>query len=145
MPTKRAPSEAPKTTFMLIMKDGTKRKVTVPEDWKVTFGPLMPGSKDASHNSSAATALRFYTGKDRQKAVFTGVESFRDMSIGMEEEVVKTQAETFYKDTPEGKKQFIVEGNVREWQNPDAPKARPNEMALEGLPHPKDFLFKEIK
>lgn len=106
-----------KCTYLLMMKDGTKQKVTVPSHWKVTFGNLTPGNN--GHNASPVS-IRFYDGV-HQKAVFTNLESFRDLSIGIEEEVVKTQAETFYKDTPQGKRQVVMEGTVREWRNPDAP------------------------
>lgn len=112
------------TTYFLSMRDGTKQKITCPTKWKITFGPLVPGSKDGNLNGSGATSLRFYDGT-HQKAVFTGVESFRDMSIGIEVEVEKVQQETFYKDAEDGeKKQVIVEGRTREWINPDAPSTR---------------------
>lgn len=117
---KKAPTRPEMTTYLLTMKDGTRRKVTVPSAWKVTFGPLVPGSKDTTLNSSGATSLRFWD-KANQKAVFVGVESFRDMSIAIEEEVVKRQEETFFKDTPAGRKAVVVEGSVREWRNPDQP------------------------
>lgn len=99
------------------MKDGSEKKVTVPAEWKVTFGALYPG-KEANHSK---TGLRFYSGA-KQHAVFTEVESFRDTNIKIEEKRTKTQQETFYKDTPNGKKSFIVEGKVSEWVDPDAPQ-----------------------
>lgn len=126
-------TEVEMTTYLLLMRDNTKKKVTVPTKWKVTFGPLVPGSKDGGLNSSGATSLRFYDGTN-QKAVFTGVESFRDMSIGIEEEVVKEQEETLFKETPEGRKSFIVQGRVKEWINPDAPRPANSEMDLSRLP-----------
>lgn len=119
MKRKTVSSEA-KTTYLLIMKDGSKQKITCPTKWSITFGPLCPGTKD--FNGSSATSLRFRDGS-HQKAVFTGVESFRDMSIGIEEEINKTQQETFYKHDENGEeKQVIVEGTVKEWINPDAPR-----------------------
>lgn len=118
-----------KTTYLLEMKDGSKKKITVPSEWRVTFGALYPG-KEANHSK---TGLRFYSG-NKQHAVFTEVESFRDMSIQIEEENIKKQQETFYKDTPDGKKSFVVEGTVREWVNPDAPGATSSQEFLKGLP-----------
>src|SRR5580765_5304474 len=88
------------TTYLLIMKDGTKQKITCPTKWTLTFGPLCPGTKD--NNGYNATSLRIRDGQ-HQKAVFTGVESFRDMSMSIETEIVKTQQETFYKDDPKGR------------------------------------------
>ena len=124
MAIKRTKAET-QTTYLLIMKDGTKQKITCPTKWTLTFGPLCPGSKDAGYNGASSTSLRIRDGQ-HQKAVFTGVESFRDMSMGIETEVTKTKQETFYKDDEEtgGKKQVIVEGSIKEWINPDAPNKK---------------------
>lgn len=119
-----------KTTYLLVMKDGSQKKVTVPTAWKVTFGALYPG-KEAN---SGKTGLRFYSSGNKQHAVFTDVEYFRDTSIAIEERVTKTQQETFYKDTTEGKKSYVVEGKVSEWQNPDAPGKTEISPEFKGLP-----------
>lgn len=113
-----------KVTYLLEMRNGDKKKISIPAHWKLTFGPLCPGSKDGGLNSTGATALRLYDGTN-QKAVFTGVESFRDLSIGIEVEVTKSKQETFYKDDPEGgeRKAVVMEASVKEWINPDAPRA----------------------
>lgn len=112
------------TTYLLYMKDGTKRKFTCPSSWKVTFGPLVPGSnKEGNMNGGGATSLHFYADQAHQKAVFTQVESFRDTSMQYEEEVVQTQEEQFYKKDEHGhEKTFVMEGKIRQWVNPDAPK-----------------------
>lgn len=107
--------------YLLQMEDGSQKKVTVPGDWKVTFGPLTPGQK--GEPSHGAKALRFWTGKDRQRAVFTGVASFRDMSIPVEEKITKTQAETYYKGEGDNRKAVNVEVAASEWVNPDEPRA----------------------
>lgn len=120
------------TVYLLIMNDGTKQKITLPSHYILTFGPLAPGSKDTSNNSRSHLSLRIYDGK-QQKAVFTDVSSFRDMSIPIEQETVKSQAETFYKEGESGEKQaVVVEVSRREWVNPDAPKgkAEPSQFAL---------------
>lgn len=104
------------TTYILEMRAGNRKKVTVPSSWKVTFGLFAPGSP----GNAGRSALRFYQGsKENQRAVFMEVESFRDMSIALEDEIVKTQDELLSKDTPEGRKQFIVSASVKEWRNPD--------------------------
>jgi hypothetical protein len=125
MSTKPVKPAAPKenmTTYLLNMKDGTRQKITCPTEWTVTFGPLTPGTKD-SNNGHFGIALRIRDGQ-RQKAVFTGVESFRDMSMAIETEVTKTKEETFYRDEDGEKKQVIVQGAIKEWTNPDAPGVR---------------------
>ena len=104
------------TTYILEMKDGKRKKITVPSSWKVTFGLFAPGAV----GNAGKSALRFYEGsKENQRAVFMEVESFRDMSVPLEEEITKTQDEILSKDTPEGRKQFVVSASVKEWRNPD--------------------------
>ena len=107
-------------TYILNLKDGGRQRVTVPSDWKVSFGALFP-SKDSNNGR---TALRFWEGaKEHQRAVFADVESFRDTSIGIEEERTETHEQGIQADTELGKKTIIVRGQVREWINPDDPKA----------------------
>jgi hypothetical protein len=121
--TKPASPAANMTTYLLLMNDGTRQKITCPTEWTVTFGPLMPGSQNKDYNSHKSIALRIRDGQ-RQKAVFTNVESFRDMSMAIETEVTKTKEETFYRDEDGEKKQVIVQGAIKEWTNPDAPGVR---------------------
>lgn len=118
---RKAPVAPGMKTYILNMKDGTRQKVTVPADWKVTFGALYPG-KD--HNSGRL-GLRFWEGssKDNQRAVIADVESFRDTSIQIEEERVRIHEEGVNAETPLGKKHIIVRGEIKEWVNPDDPKA----------------------
>lgn len=111
-------------TYLLYMKDGSLKKVTVPADWSVTFGALYPGKE----GNMGKTGLRFWKGKV-QKAVFTEVEAFRDTSIKIEERVTTTKQETFYKGDGENQKAVVVEGQVHEWVNPDEPRPQPKEEA----------------
>lgn len=105
------------TTYLLVMRDGTLKKVTVPASWKVTFGALYPG-KDTN---SGKTGLRFYSGQNKQHAVFTEVESFRDMSINIEERVTTTRKETYVKQGDEAGEAVVVDHSAHEWVNPDNP------------------------
>lgn len=63
--------------------------------------------------------LRIYETKEKQRACFVDVVEFRDDSIPVEERVTKSQSQTLYRDTPEGRKQVVVEAQVKEWRNPD--------------------------
>jgi hypothetical protein len=121
--TKPASHQTDMTTYLLLMNDGTRQKITCPTEWTVTFGPLMPGSQNKDYNSHKSIALRVRDGQ-RQKAVFTNVESFRDMSMAIEAEVSKTKEETFFREEDGEKKQVIVQGSIKEWVNPDAPGVR---------------------
>lgn len=60
----------------LIKSSGETRIITIPESWKVTYGPVSPGSKYGDGN-----VLRVYESKEKQRAIFTNVVSFRDLSI----------------------------------------------------------------
>lgn len=119
MSAKKAP--AGEATYVLTMKDGTIKKVTVPADWKVTFGSLVPGSKNHNENSSGTTALRFYAGASQQKACFVGVQEFRESNIGILERVENIQTEQVAKkDANGGVKNFTVQARESKWVNPDA-------------------------
>lgn len=115
---------AEKKTYILNMRDGSRQRITVPAEWKLTFGPICPGSKDGSLNSSGAIALRLWEGaKENQRAAFTGVESFRDASIEIEEERTQVSEQAVRAKTPLGEKDIIMRGEVREWVDPDAPQS----------------------
>lgn len=101
-------------TYILELKDGGFRKVTVPDTWKVTFGPLSPGARGESH-----LALRFYEGKELQRAIFTDVKTFRDASIPISEKVTRSKVMRDRKDAPGGSKDIIYEARVTEWRDPD--------------------------
>lgn len=114
-------------TILMNLKDGTKRKITIPKDWKVTFGTLIPGGKNEV-NPERGLALRVYSGstKEQQHAVFTDVVSFRDTSILIEEEKIETKDQAAYVEVPgEGRQVVNVEAKIRTWVNPDDPKQAP--------------------
>lgn len=116
--TATTPKAPETTTYIVEMRDGSRKKITVPKSWRVTFGLFAPGSA----RNVGKSALRFYEGsKENQRAVFQDVEAFRDMSIVLEEEITKTQDEILTKETPEGRKQFVVQASVKTWRNPDTP------------------------
>lgn len=136
---------ADKRTYILNMRDGTKQKITVPQNWKLTFGPLVPGSKDGSMNSRDALVLRIYEGnKDNQRAVFTGVESWRDtMDLEIQVEQVSKQQKGVRVDI-EGEGEKVIQANmeIRQWVNPDEPRPAKTEFGnidsgMPLLPGPK--------
>ena len=92
MSTKKA--TAAETTTYLIEKGNEKLRITVPKDWKVTFGPIVPGGQRRGYDGSAPNCLRFYESNDKQRAIFTGVTSFRDTSIPVEKLHYKVESTT---------------------------------------------------
>jgi len=63
--------------------------IEIPDDWKMTFGPWSPRNRsdtprtytEGDNQRKPGWILRIYEGKEQQRAVFTNVESFRDLSI----------------------------------------------------------------
>lgn len=108
------------TTYILELRGGNLRKVTVPSNWKVTFGPLVPYTKHGG--GEAHPALRFYESKEKQRAIFTDVVSFRDESIPIQERITKVKQKRHRHATPEGERDVIVEARITEWRNPDDPQ-----------------------
>lgn len=107
-------------TYIIICADGSKRKVTVPEDWKVTFGPACAGeNKSTDHKFKMPMALRFYETKDKQRAIFTDVVSFRDSSIKIEEERIQTQEKHGFMECEGARKATTFQATTKEWVNPD--------------------------
>jgi len=63
--------------YLIKSRDGT-RMITIPASWKITYGTLHPGTKGYGGDGNV---LRIYETKEKQRAIFTGVETFRDLSI----------------------------------------------------------------
>lgn len=127
---------AEKRTYILNMKDGTKQKISIPSGWKLTFGPLVPGSnKEGGLNGGGALVLRIYEGnKDNQRAVFTGVESWRDtQDLSIEVETVQRKQQMAQVDIPgEGRQDVAVQMETRHWVDPDRPVTPRSEFANPG-------------
>ncbi len=108
-------------TYILTLRNGNLRKVTVPATWKTTFGPTVPFErKGGGFNSGESWALRFYEGaKENLRAIFTDVASFYDESIEIMERVTSTQRKVTQRATRQGMKDVLVEARVTEWKRPD--------------------------
>lgn len=127
-------AEAATKVLLLQMRDGTQKRITIPAGWKVTFGPLVPGSKDTAVNGSQATALRLWSGSKNaeiQHAVFTNVESFRDMSISIMEQVEEVRKDTYVKQGDASGEAIHAEVRVKKWINPDQDKPTEKEVELD--------------
>jgi hypothetical protein len=77
--------------YILKTKDGI-RKLTVPAEWKITYGKLHGGREDGKYGGSGeGNVLRIYESKEKQRAVFTGVQEFIDASLGFEKLVTNKE------------------------------------------------------
>lgn len=115
---------ADQKVFILTLKNGNVRKITIPATWKMTFGSLVPYSSDrngARDPNSGGAALRLYEGnKENLRAVMTDVVSIRDASIEMMERRTSVERKAAQKSTSHGMKDVVVEARITEWINPDA-------------------------
>lgn len=133
-------------TLILTLRNGNIRKLTIPNNWKMTFGSVVPHSPGGHSNREAGgVALRLYEGnKENLRAVYTDVVSFQDSSIETLEKRTFTQRKAGVKSTRHGKKDVIVEARVTEWVDPNADNEddEPNEFLpltriddMDGGPH----------
>ena len=122
------------TIYLITHEDKTERKITVPSDWKVTFGPAAKGMyKSGTQNFKVPLALRFYEAETKQRAIFTDVVSFRDLSIETEVKKISTQEKRGFMECDGERKATTFQATTEEWVNPDKIKE------VKALPLVKDF------
>ena len=105
-------------TYILVHDDNTRKKITVPENWKVTFGPAAAGSNrgtNSTNNLKMPMALRFYEDEKHQRAIFTDVKSFMDSRIKIEEEIVSVQEKDGFVECDGVKKRTTFQAKTKEW------------------------------
>lgn len=108
-------------TYILNLKNGNTRKITIPAHWKMTFGSLVPYEIRGNNPDRSAVALRLYEGnKENLRAVMTDVVSIRDADIQLIEKRTSVQRKAAQKSTPQGMKDVVVEARMTEWVDPDA-------------------------
>ena len=114
------------TTYLIEFENGKRQKVTVPSNWKVTFGPAAKGTEHATgRGQKMPLALRFYESDKVQKAIFTDVVGFRDTSIEIQEEVVNVSEKQGYVEYEGKRKKTSFQATTREWVNPDKVDDKP--------------------
>jgi hypothetical protein len=107
-------SDEQQFTTYLIERVGRERlKVTVPSSWKVTYGPvvLTKGGYGQEY------AIRFYESANQQRAIFTGVLSFRDLSIPVQRSVQKVEAKGGRKQDDKDVSTWSSERVEEEWRD----------------------------
>lgn len=107
-------------TYLIEFENGKKQKITVPSNWKVTFGPAAVGVNAEKYSKKMPLALRFYENGEKQRAIFTDVANFRDMSIKIEEERIDVQQKDGYMECEGRRKRVNFQATSRQWVDPDA-------------------------
>lgn len=79
---------------LLVETARDKFKITIPEEWKVTFGKQIGAPRDYEEGRE----LRIYEAETKQRACFTGVKSFRDLSIPIVRLVYEQNGEERWED-----------------------------------------------
>lgn len=87
------------TRTLLVERDFGTFKIEIPSNWKVTCGS--PGG-NRGFDSGGNKELRIYEAENKQRACFTGVRSFRDLSIPYSVLVVSEEGEESWFDDGEG-------------------------------------------
>lgn len=78
MPRRKVATPVATTTYLIVHDNGDAVQFTVPSTYKVTFGPLTPGSVSTYGKGEV---LRFYEADNKQRAIFRNVAYFRDTSL----------------------------------------------------------------
>lgn len=106
-------------TLILEMNKGNDRKVVIPADWTITFGPIGVGAR---HDGNSTHVLRLYedAGKKKLKAVFRNITAFHEEGIDILEKVVRKKNKQFVKKGSKGEQVYAAEVRQTMWRNPYA-------------------------
>lgn len=120
MPTKKT---TPERRDLLVFGEKTF-KISIPGSSKITFGPFSPPTASSKgyggiDPSRAIGTLRIYDGtKDNIIACFTGVRSFRELSLDYQEEVAVEEGARIWKSDEKGYVREEKVSSQRKWIEP---------------------------
>ena len=110
-------------TYEIVTQNAGRFRIEIPESWKVTYGPVI-GSKGYE---GSGNAFRVWESEKQQRALFSNVVAFRDMSLPMLREAVRkygTEDWVYDDGSWTGSRADLVE---RQWVSPDEIKTAPSE------------------
>lgn len=105
-------------TLLITKQNGDEIQVDIPVHWKVTFGPAFV-NHGPKMEGRIPMALRIYESDKMQRAIFTDVVAFRDLSIPMRIKQVKTQSKDGFMECEGVRKRTTFQATTHEWVNPD--------------------------
>lgn len=112
-------------TLYAELNGGNMRKIEIPSDWVVTFGPIAVGV--GRNGQESPNVLRIYSDTKRTDlvAVYRDVKAVSDERVKVTEKTVKKKQKVFQKNGPNGNQQWAAEIRKTEWKNPfaDEPEA----------------------
>ena len=121
-------------TLLITQKDGTEFQVDIDENWKITYGPAVVGYGSKAVDRNVPMALRIYETERLQRAIFTDVISFRDMSIPIRVKQENVQTKDGFTECEGIRKRTTFQATTHEWVDPDAEESS----AWPKLTMPKD-------
>lgn len=104
-------------TLILEMNGNKDRKLVIPANWTITFGPIGVGVRSGG---DSVHVLRLYedAGKTKLKAVFRNIVAFHEEGITILEKVVRKKNKTFRKAGNNGDQVYAAEVRRTTWTNP---------------------------
>lgn len=117
-------------TYEIVTTEGRLR-MEIDESWKVTYGPVSQGKGYGSEN-----ALRIYedAAKERQRAVFTNVISFRDLSIPVQRLVIRERGKEKWSVDENGRRRISSTQYETKWVPEDQLEQVAGELESDGAP-----------
>lgn len=109
-------------TLLVEKKDGTEFQIEIQEEWKITYGPAVVGKVGSGLDGKVPMALRIYETEKLQRAIFTDVVSFRDLSIPIKVKQVNVQQKHGFMECEGQRKATSFTASTVEWINPDEPQ-----------------------
>lgn len=121
--TKKKQATVETKTLIIDMSRGEDRRITIPADWTITFGPVAIGAKFSSSDGSS-NVLRLYSdvGRKHLKAVFKDVRAFFEEGIEIVERRTETKNKTYNQINPTSGKSEAYQATVKRktWVDPYA-------------------------
>ena len=100
MPPRKTAAPVPQMRTLQVRDTRGTFRVTIPADWKVTFGAFQQNKYGGE-----GSALRIYEAENKQRACFVNVQSFFDTALDIKREVVLESGESTWEDGPDGSSQ----------------------------------------
>lgn len=111
-------------TLLVTETNGKQFKITIPADYKVTFGK-QPGSSGRTPYEPAEPSLRIYENDSKQRACFVGIRSFRDLSLPVTRLVISEDGTSRWSSDGDGNTEQTKKVNRKLREVPDHPVPPP--------------------